>query len=139
MMVEKNQPSGASTRRTSNRQTEELVRKFGHWMQRSGGALIDRYGEETAAVIRGEIRGKAFEFGIDMTECAIVKFLHAEGADELCPYLCDIDYVSAEAMGFGLRRTKTLSWSCDRCDFRLSRDAVTPALWPPELVERTCS
>ena len=245
MMVEKNQLSGASTRRTSIRQTEKLVRKYGHWMQRSGGALVDRYGEETAAVIRGEIRdetrmlirrlpyiggrrniyssdlafsawalatyrvmvrhggsledtgelirdvvraeieripqgvrsllvryrfsrlhqqkleraakrsqarrypgdwvfervdghGKAFEFGIDMTECAIVKFLHAEGADELCAYLCDVDYVSAEAMGFGLRRTKTLAWGCDRCDFRLSRDAVTPAPWPPAFVERTC-
>ena len=79
--------------------------------------------------------GEAFEFGIDMTECGIVKFLHAEGADELCPYLCDIDYVSAEAMGIGLRRTKTLAWGCDRCDFRLSRDAVTPALWPPAFVE----
>lgn len=244
-MGERNQPSGASAQRTSNRQTEKLVRKYGHWMQRSGGALIDRYGEVTAAVIRGEIRdesrmlfrrmpyiggrrniyfsdlafsawalatyrvmvrhggslegtaelirdvvraeieriprgvrslmvryrfsglhqqrleraakrsqarrypgdwvfervdghGKAFDFGIDMTECGIVKFLHAEGADELCAYLCDVDYVSAEAMGFGLRRTKTLAWGCDRCDFRLSRDAVTPALWPPDFVERTC-
>ena len=229
----------------SSRQTEKLVRKYGHWMQRSGGALIDGYGEETAAVIRGEIRdetrhalrrlpyiggrrniyssdlafsawalatyrvivryggsledtgelirdvvraelariprgvrslmvryrfsrlrqkklergaqrsqarrypgdwvfervdghGKAFDFGIDMTECGIVKFLHAEGADELCAYLCDIDYVGVEAMGFGLRRTKTLAWGCDRCDFRLSRDAVTSAPWPPEFVERTC-
>ena len=245
MMVEKNQLSGASTHRTSIRQTEKLVRKYGHWMQRSGGGLVDRYGEETAAVIRGEIRDEsrmlisrlpyiggrrniyssdlafsawalatyrvmvrhggsledtgelirdvvraeigripqgvrtllvryrfsrphqqkleraakrsqarrypgdwvferveghetAFEFGIDMTECAIVKFLHAEGADELCPYLCDVDYVSAEAMGFGLHRTKTLAWGCDRCDFRLSRDAVTPAPWPPDFVERTC-
>lgn len=246
MRVDKNQPRGrASTPRMSSRQTEKLVRKYGHWVQRSGGALIDGYGEETAAVIRGEIRdetrhvlrrlpyiggrrnryssdlafsawalatyrvvvryggslegtgklirdivraeieriphgvrsltvryrfsrlrqqkleraaqrsqahrypgdwvfetvdghGKAFEFGIDMTECGIVKFLHAEGADELCAYLCDVDYVTAEAMGLGLRRTKTLAWGCDRCDFRLSRDAVTPAPWPPEFVERTC-
>ena len=246
MRVDENRPRGrASARRMSSRETEKLVRKYGHWIQRSGGVLIDRYGEETAAVIRGEIRdetrqllrrlpyiggrrniyssdlassawalatyrvmvrhggsledtgelirdvvraeieriphgvrtlmvryrfsrlreqqleraarrsqarrypgdwvferidghGEAFEFGIDMTECGIVKFLHAEGADELCPYLCDIDYVSAEAMGIGLRRTKTLAWGCDRCDFRLSRDAVTPALWPPAFVERTC-
>jgi len=246
MRVDKNQPGErASTRRRSSRQMEKLVRKYGHWMQRSGGALIDGYGEEAAAVIRGEIRGenrqllrrlpyiggrrntyssdlassawalatyrvivrhggsledtgelirdvvraeferiphgvrslmvryrfsrlrqqkleraakrsqarrypgdwvfetvdghgKAFDFGIDMTECGIVKFLHTEGADELCPYLCDIDYVMVEAMGFGLQRTKTLAWGCDRCDFRLSRDAVTPALWPPEFVEQSC-
>ena len=246
MRVEKNRPSvRASARRMSSRETEKLVRKHGHWMQRSGGGLVDRYGEETAAVIRGEIRdetrqllrrlpyiggrrniyssdlafsawalatyrvmvrhggsledtgglirgvvraefervpkgvrslmvryrfsrlhqqklekaakrsqarrypgdwvferidghGKAFNFGIDMTECGIVKFLHAEGADELCAYLCDIDYVMVEAMGFGLQRTKTLAWGCDRCDFRLSRDGTTSAPWPPEFVERTC-
>ena len=43
-----------------------------------------------------------------------------------------------EATGIGLRRTKNLARGCDRRDFRLSREAVTPALWPPELVERTC-
>lgn len=82
--------------------------------------------------------GESFDFGIDMTECGIVKFLHAQGADELCPYLCDLDYVMFEAMGIGLRRTKTLGWGCDRCDFRLSKHGVTSAPWPPLFVERTC-
>ena len=246
MRVDEDRSGGqASTRRMSSRQTEKLVRRYGLWMQRSGGALIDGYGEETAAVMRGEIRdetrrligrlpyiggrrnicssdlsssawalatyrvmvrhggsledtgelirevvraeieriphgvrslmvryrfsrlrrrkveraaqrsqarrypgdwvfetvdgdGKAFDFGVDMAECGIVKFLHAEGADELCPYLCNIDYVAAEAMGIGLRRTKTLAWGCDACDFRLSRDAATSAPWPPEFAEQTC-
>jgi hypothetical protein len=246
MRVERNQPWGqASKRRMSTRQTEKLISKFDRWMERSGGALVDRFGEETAAVMRGEILdecrslirrlpyiggrrntyssdlsfsawalatyrvmirhggsledtgelirdvvraeiervprglrslmvsyrfsrlrqqklqraarrsqahrypgdwvfdridgdGKAFDFGIDMTECGIVKFLHAEGADELCPYLCDIDYVSAEAMGVGLRRTKTLAWGCDRCDFRLTKDGDTSAPWPPRFTERHC-
>lgn len=82
--------------------------------------------------------GETFDFGIDMTECGVLKFLHAQGADELCPFLCDLDYVMFEAVGVGLRRTKTLAWGCDRCDFRQSRHGATTAPWPPTFVERTC-
>lgn len=246
MTVEKTQPEAkAPTHRVSTRQMEKLVTKFDRWLRRSGGALVDRYGEETAAMMRGEMLdefrrvipevpyiggrrniysenligtaqalalyrvvvrhggnlenagelihrmvraeieriprvvrhgigryrfsglrqwqieraarrsqarrypgdwvfehiegdGEAFDYGIDMIECGIVKFLHAQGADELCPYLCDLDYVLFEAMGIGLSRSKTLSWGCDRCDFRVSKDGVTSAPWPPLFVERTC-
>lgn len=237
--------AGTRTRPVSSRQTEKLVGKFDRSLQRSGGALVERYGVETAAVMRREMLdeyrrlipevphiggrrnlfsfdlsfsawmlatyrvvvghggsledtgevihrmvraetdripqvirpwmkryrfsglrrrrletaarrsqarrypadwvferidgdGRTFDFGIDMTECGIVKFLHAQGADELGPYLCDLDYIGAEAMGVGLLRTKTLAWGCDRCDFRLSRNGVTTAPWPPRFVERTC-
>lgn len=82
--------------------------------------------------------GKSVEFGIDMIECGIVTFLRRKGAEELGPYLCDLDYLMFGAMGIGLRRTKTLAWGCDRCDFRFSRDGVAPASWPPGFVERTC-
>ena len=230
---------------TSSRQTEKLVDKFDRLLKRSGSVLVDRFGEQTAAVMRREILdeyrrlipevpyiggrrninsdglalasraaaayrvvvthggtledtgellhrmlrgeferipkvlrhwigrqrfgrlnrrklekaarwsqarrypgdwvferidgdGKTFDFGIDYTECGIVKYLHAHEADELCPYVCDLDYVGIEALGFGLRRTKTLAWGCDRCDFRLSKQGVTSAPWPPEFVERAC-
>jgi len=229
----------------SSRKTERLVRKFDRFLKRSGGPLVDRFGEEMAASIRlesldeyrrlipdvpdiggrrniyyrdleqapwavvayrvvtrhggtvedagellhrmigEEIRriprpvrslmgrypftrlrqrklakaarrsqarrypgdwvfervagdGESFDFGVDVTECAIVKFFHAQGADELTPYGCDLDYVMFEAMGIGLQRTKTLAWGCDRCDFRFTRDGVTSAPWPPLFVERTC-
>ena len=246
MTEEKSRPeTNAPTRRVSSRQMEKLVGKFDRFLKRSGDVLVDRYGEETAAVMReemldeyrrlipdvpyiggrrniysdalalapralalyravvrhggtledtgellhrmfkaqmeriprvlrhwvgrqrfGRLRrrkveraarrsqarrypgdwvferidgdGETFDFGIDITECGIVKFLHAQEADELCPYGCDLDYVMFEAMGIGLRRTKTLAWGCDRCDFRLSKHGVTSAPWPPEFVERTC-
>ncbi len=243
-MTVENGPSEAKAP-ASRRQTEKLVGKFDRFLKRSGGALGDRFGEETAAVMRGEMLdeyrrlipevpyiggrrniysdalamaprtlalyrvvvrhggtledtgellhrmvkaqmeripkvlrywvgrqrfgrlrkrkveraarrsqarrypgdfvferidgdGKTFDFGIDITECGIVKFLDAQGADELCPYGCELDYVTFEAMGIGLQRTKTLAWGCDRCDFRLSKQGVTSAPWPPEFVERTC-
>jgi hypothetical protein len=235
----------APTREGSSRQVEKLVSEFGGLLSRSGGFFVDRFGEETAEVMRGEMLdeyrslipqipyvggrrniysrdlqfsamalatyrgvvghggrledagellhwmvreqservprvlrlwmgrqrfgrmrrqklqkaarrsqarrypgdwvferidgdGETFDFGIDMTECGIVKFLDAQGAAELCPYLCELDYVMAEALGIGLRRTKTLAWGCDRCDFRLTKGGVTSASWPPRFVERTC-
>jgi hypothetical protein len=82
--------------------------------------------------------GQPFDFGIDYTECGIVKFLHAQGADELTPYLCHLDYVVWEAAGQQLTRTKTLAWGCDRCDFRTTCSGTTTATWPPEFVERRC-
>jgi hypothetical protein len=235
----------AQTHGSSSRHTDKLVARFDRFLRRSGGALADRFGEETAAVMRGEMLdeyrrlipevpyiggrrniystnlaqapwalaayrvvirhgggleetgqllhrmvraeaervpqlarsvmrwylfsplrqrtvaraarrsqarrypgdwvferiegdGETFDFGIDMTECGVVKYLHAQGADELVPYGCDLDYVMFEALGVGLQRTKTLAWGCDRCDFRLSKHGTTSAPWPPEFVERTC-
>ena len=79
-----------------------------------------------------------FDFGRDTTECGTVKYLHAQEADELGPYICDLDYVYTKALGYGVQRTKTLAWGCDRCDFRYSKQGVTSAPWPPEFAERTC-
>lgn len=82
--------------------------------------------------------GESFDYGLDVTDCGALKFLQKQGAEELCPYICDLDYVLAEAMGYELRRTKTLAWGCERCDFRISMDGETAAPWPPRFVERTC-
>lgn len=82
--------------------------------------------------------GATFDQGRDYLECGVVKFLHAQGADELCPYLCDLDWVAAEVLGYGFQRTKTLAWGCDRCDFRTTKNATTTAPWPPRFAERTC-
>jgi len=83
-------------------------------------------------------RGQPFDFGLDATRCAIVDYLHAQSADELTPYLCDLDYVVFEAMGLGLTRTKTLAWGCDRCDFRVTNPGTTSSTWPPVFAERAC-
>lgn len=83
-------------------------------------------------------RGQDFDFGMDVTECGDVKFLRAQGAEELCPYICDLDYVLFESLGAGLQRTKTLAWGCDGCDFRVSMNGDTTAPWPPRFIEQTC-
>jgi hypothetical protein len=82
--------------------------------------------------------GEDFDWGIDITECGLVKYLDAQGAGELTPYLCDLDYVMAQAADVGLRRTKTLAWGCDGCDFRWEIPGTTTASWPPAFGERRC-
>lgn len=82
--------------------------------------------------------GHPFDFGIDWTECGVEKFLRAQGAQDFTPYICALDYLTAQAAGERLTRTKTLSWGCDRCDFRFTHPGTTPATWPPDFPERTC-
>lgn len=65
-----------------------------------------------------EGNGEAFDFGIDYTECAIVKFFRAQGADEFTPYVCLFDYPHSRLSGTGLVRTMTLAEGAEKCDFR---------------------
>ena len=87
-------------------------------------------------VVEGD--GGAFDVGMDVTECGIVKFLHAQGADELAPYLCNLDYLVYHATGVELRRTMTLSWGCEKCDFRMLGDGDPMEAWPPKFIEKHC-
>jgi len=73
--------------------------------------------------VEGE--GEAFDWGIDFTECGIVKFFRAQGAEELAPYLCLADYPMSEAFGTGLVRSTTIAEGGERCDFRFKRGRET--------------
>ena len=107
------------------------AQKVARWTQQR------RYPEDwVCQIVDGA--GQDFDFGMDVTECAIVKFMHAQDADEFTPWLCHLDYVMAEAAGYGLTRTRTLAWGCDRCDFRMTSHGTTTTTWPPDFPERTC-
>jgi len=81
-------------------------------------------------VVEGD--GHDFGIGVDYTECGIVKYLEREGAGELAPYGCWIDYPMFAAMGLRLDRTETLAQGGRRCDFRVSRG--TPVQVEPEFL-----
>ena len=113
--------------------------RLGRWWEEAGArkSQAREYpGDWVSERIEGD--GETFDFGIDHTECGNVKYLNAQDADELTPYVCNLEYVTIKAMGFGVQRTKTLAWGCDRCDFRFSKHGATSAPWPPEFAERTC-
>jgi hypothetical protein len=69
--------------------------------------------------------GKEFDFGVNMTECAICKFFHVQGADELTTYLCRTDFAVSKALGMGLVRTTTIADGDEKCDFRYKRGRAT--------------
>jgi len=69
-------------------------------------------------IIEGD--GQTFEFGVDYTECGIVKYLTQQAAAELAPYLCWLDYPMCSAMKVKLVRTETIAQGCERCNFRFA-------------------
>lgn len=81
-----------------------------------GRAYPDNF---VAEVVMGD--GKEFDWGIDFTECAIQKFYVAHNGLEFLPHVCKLDYLTGEALGLGLVRTKTLADGADRCNPRLKR------------------
>jgi len=72
--------------------------------------------------------GQDFDYGVDYTECAICKFLSAQNALELAPYMCDTDKIGSEMLGWGLTRTMTLAKGGEKCDFRFKKGGKTNIL-----------
>jgi hypothetical protein len=69
--------------------------------------------------------GQKFDYGIDYIECANCKFLSAQGALELAPYICATDKITSEMLGWGLNRTRTLADGNEKCDFRFKKGGKT--------------
>jgi hypothetical protein len=76
--------------------------------------------------------GVAFDFGIDFTECALIKFLAPRDALRFMPIFCLSDYATYRDWGIGFRRTQSLVNGAPSCDFRFKKDWQTPCGWPPE-------
>ena len=78
-------------------------------------------------VVEGD--GADFDWGIDQLECGICKFFAAHDAEELVPYVCDLDFLASDYFGWGLMRTTTLAEGGQRCDFRFKRGNVATCAW----------
>ncbi len=78
--------------------------------------------------------GITFDYGVDYLECASCKFLAAQGATELAPYLCPVDILYSEALGWGLTRTMTLAEGAEKCDFRFKKGGKTTVAVPAALL-----
>ena len=77
--------------------------------------------------------GCEFDYGVDYLECASCKFLEAENASELTPYVCAVDKTASELLGWGLQRTMTLAEGSHRCDFRFKKGRETQVVTPLSL------
>jgi hypothetical protein len=72
-------------------------------------------------VVEGDKDKGAFEWGVNYLECGVVKYFHAQDADEFTPYMCVIDYLMFPALGIDLQRQGTIANHCTHCDFRYRR------------------
>ena len=57
-------------------------------------------------------------------ECSSCKLLKAQDAMELAPFVCAIDKVTSELLGWGLTRTMTLAEGFEKCDFRFKKGTM---------------
>jgi hypothetical protein len=80
--------------------------------------------------------GKEFDNGLDFTECASLKFYHAQDADEFLPYYCYLDFLAGKVRGFGFTRTMTLHEGHGKCNHRFKASGKTKADWPPPFLKR---
>ena len=100
-------------------------RRFRSSMEKAAAERRKRlYPEDSLSTfIQGD--GKEFDFGMDTTECAICKFFHAQGADELTPYMCLTEFAVSKALNMGLVRTTTIAEGGEKCDPRYKRGRET--------------
>jgi hypothetical protein len=94
-------------------------------------------GDWVCTFVEGD--GETFDYGFDITECGICKFYHAQGADELAPYMCLSDYVLSCAFDRGLVRYRTIAEGAGVCDFRYKKGRETFVYplrdgWPPKFI-----
>jgi len=138
-------------------ETYEVMADYPAWMLRLVGSL--KYDEGYVKQLKGaaaasqerrypgdwvctfvEGDGETFDYGLDITECGICKFYHAQGADELAPYMCLSDYAVSCAFDRGLVRYKTIAEGAEVCDFRYKQGRETFVYplrdgWPPKFME----
>jgi hypothetical protein len=105
------------------------------WKTMAAESQKRRYAGWAFAFVKGD--GREFDYGIDMTKCAVCEFFHAQGADEFAPYLCLLDFPRSKALSMGLVRTMTLAEGAEKCDFRWKKGRETKQGWPPEFLERS--
>jgi hypothetical protein len=76
-----------------------------------------------------------FDYGLKVSECAILKAYKKLGAEKYSPFGCLIDFAYSNVVGFGLTRTKSLANGAQGCDHRYTKIGTTPKAWPPENFE----
>ena len=79
--------------------------------------------------------GQEFDYGVDYIECANCKFLQAENAFEIAPYVCATDKPISELMGWGLYRSTTIADGSSICKFRFKKGGATNVPVPQSLRE----
>lgn len=120
--------ASAQSRNPTGKAAQDEFRRMAKWSEQS------LYPDDwKLTFVEGD--GQDFDFGVDYTECGIVKFYKAQQASELAPYLCLGDFPLSEALDTGLIRTTTLAHGGPRCDFRFKTGRPIQREWTPDFLK----
>lgn len=102
---------------------------FSGWFRRRlkkrAEILLERKYQDDYLIIYLEGDGKEFDYGVDYLQCASCEFYRQQDAAALAPYVCAIDRVASQELGWGLQRTTTLAEGGEYCDFRFKKGGLT--------------
>lgn|GEM_PF-1186596 len=120
---------------------QKLLRPLPRWLLRLAGRVVfsswftSFYGRHAADSQQNAWGGWQWkvddvddhrrQWSMRYTSCPLQARLHDEGLGDMAPYLCQLDGVLGDAMGWGLQRTQTLALGANSCDFRFRRGAET--------------
>ncbi len=74
--------------------------------------------------------GNSFDYGYDVSECAVLKLFKKAGLEKYMPYVCATDLAIAKALGTGMQQTQRLSLGGRCCNFRYKKGGSTQPGWP---------
>lgn len=120
--------SWAMSQNSTGKAAQDEYRRMEKWSQNSPYS-----GDWKLKFVEGD--GQTFDFGVDYTECGIVKFFKAHNAAELGPYMCLGDFPISKALNTGLVRTSTLAHGGPCCDFRFKAGRAVQMEWTPDFLK----
>jgi hypothetical protein len=106
---------------------------FRRRLQQRAEILLERKYQDDYLIIFLEGDGRDFDYGVDYLQCASCEFYRQQDAAELAPYVCAIDRIASQELGWGLRRTSTLAEGGTCCDFRFKKGGLTRVEVPAAL------
>jgi len=120
-------PKDKMTKRGAYKLSQEYINIMKKWSHNSKTQRIDW----VADYIPGD--KKHFDYGIDYLYCPCFEYFKTQGAKNIAPYFCLLDFPEHKIMGTGLVRKKTLAQGDDICDFRYKKGRAVTQNWSTEV------
>jgi len=114
---------------------EAVAASLPAWVRRAAGRFWNspsRLKQLRAAAARSQLRqypadwvftyiegdGLSVPFGVDISECAILKYYRTQNEESYVPALCKLDFFLGKVLGFRFERAGTLADGFGTCDCR---------------------
>jgi hypothetical protein len=109
--------------------TQDYMNIMKNWAHKSKEQRVDWVGD----FIPGD--EKSFDWGIDYHYCPCFEVFKTQGASDIAPYFCLVDFPEHKLMSTGRVRTKTLAQGDEVCNFRYKKDRAVTQNWSTEITK----